>query len=94
MWRADMLPTHRGPPWLYLLIGPALAALIFWFLYSLQNKWSARIVWGIHALRLPAMIGSAFIVGKETMLAPSAYLTAIVVIVINLWMLARAGWDL
>lgn len=45
-------------------------------------------------LRLPALINGAFFAGTEERVVPAFYLTAIVVVMINLWMLARAGWDL
>ncbi len=45
-------------------------------------------------MRLPALISSAFIATAESGLTRGFYITAIVVVVINLWMLARAGWDL
>jgi hypothetical protein len=32
--------------------------------------------------------------GEGRVTPPSFYITAIVVVVINLWFLARAGWDL
>jgi hypothetical protein len=40
------------------------------------------------------MIEGAFLPGVDASLPTGFYLTALVVIVINLWMLARAGWDL
>jgi hypothetical protein len=51
-------------------------------------------VWGLHGLRLPALIRGAFFADASAVTPPSFYLTAIVVVVLNLWMLARAGWDL
>lgn len=89
-----LLPAERGPLWVWMLAGTAITALIFWALWSWQKPWIARLVWAVHALRLPALIGGAFFPSEETLLAPSFYLTALVVVVVNLWMLARAGWDL
>lgn len=83
-----------GPPVMYLLLGGGLAALIVWSLYSLQNVWITRLVWAVHSLRLPSLISGAFFAGESARFVPSMYLTAIVVVVMNLWMLARAGWDL
>lgn len=51
-------------------------------------------LWLLHSLRLPALINGAFFAGAEERVVPAFYLTAIVVVMINLWMLARAGWDL
>ena len=41
-----------------------------------------------------ALINGAFFAGADERVVPAFYLTAIVVVMINLWMLARAGWDL
>ncbi len=94
MMGAGILPSRFGPPWIFLLLGALFAAAIVWALYSLQNAWVARIVWVLHGLRLPALIRGAFIVNQASRMPPSFYVTAIIVVVINLWMLARAGWDL
>jgi len=93
MMRRGMLPARFGPPWIWLLAGAAVAALVFIGLYRWQNVWFARAVWAIHGLRIPALVSGAFF--DETARMPSGfYVTALVVVVINLWMLARAGWDL
>ena len=68
--------------------------MVFVGLYAWQNVWVARIIWALHGLRLPALIRGAFFVEAGARLPPTFYLTAIIVVVINLWMLARAGWDL
>ncbi len=88
------LPEERGPVWFWILVGVAILAVVFWGLWSWQNAWFARVIWALHALRLPALIEGAFFPAEGAALAPSFYLTAIVVVVINLWMLARAAWDL
>ncbi len=93
MWQAGLLPDTRGPIALWLLLGAAIVGLVVWGLWSWQNAWFARVLWLIHSLRLPALIGGAFFPGPEARLAPGFYLTALVVVVANLWMLARAGWD-
>ncbi len=92
-WRADALPPIRGPVHLWLIFGAAIVALVFWGLWS-EKKWFARIVWGVHALRLPALIGGAFFPAADARLPASFYMLALVVVIANLWMLARAGWDL
>jgi hypothetical protein len=94
MWRNDMLPTRFGPPWIWLVAGALIAAVIVVGLYFWQNAWLARGVWALHGLRLPALVDGAFFRAGETRLPGSFYLTAMVVVLINLWMLARAGWDL
>lgn len=94
MWRAGLLPAGRGPAWLWLLLGALVAGAIFLGLLRWQNVIFARVVWAIHALRLPSLIGSAFISTVEGGLTRGFYITAIVVVTINLWMLARAAWDL
>jgi len=94
LWRVGMLPTERGPVGVWLTIGAAIVLLVLWGLLSWQNVWFARIVWGLHALRLPALIGGAFLPAADSMLPASFYVFALVVVLANLWMLARAGWDL
>ena len=59
-----------------------------------QRPWVARAVWLVHGLRLPALVNGAFFAGEAARVVPAFYLTALVVVVVNLWMLARAGWDL
>jgi phosphoglycerol transferase MdoB-like AlkP superfamily enzyme len=94
MWRAGLLPAGRGAGWLWLILGGLVAAAIFLGLLRWQNVWFARVIWGIHSMRLPSLISSAFIATAEGGLTRGFYITAIVVVVINLWMLARAAWDL
>lgn len=94
MLRVGMLPTRFGPPWIWLLAGAVVAGLVFVGLYVWRNVWVARIVWALHGLRLPALVRGAFFAAPGAVTPPAFYLTAIVVVVINLWMLARAGWDL
>jgi hypothetical protein len=88
------LPRHFGPPWLWLVAGAVVAAAVFFGLYVWQKAWFARVVWGVHGLRLPALVKGAFFAGAAGLMPPSFHLMAIVVVTINLWMLARAGWDL
>jgi hypothetical protein len=94
MWRQGLLPIRFGPGWLWLLIGGAVAAGVVYALLRWQNVWFARAVWLVHGLRLPGLIDGAFFAGEEARMVPAFYLTAIVVVVVNLWMLARAAWDL
>lgn len=92
--RAGQLPAGRGPVAVWLALGAAIVALVFWALWWWQNAWVARIVWGLAALRLPALIEGAFLPSGDAGLSPSFYGAALLVVVVNLWMLARAGWDL
>ena len=94
MWREELLPARFGPPWLWLLFGAVVAGAIVYGLLRWHNAWFARLVWARHGLRLPALIHGAFFAGAEANAVPAFYLTALIVVMINLWMLARAGWDL
>lgn len=111
-----LLPTERGPLWLWLLAGAVIVAVVFWGLWSWRNAWFARAVWALHALRLPALLDGAFLggvaaagsggaspaagaadaarAGSAAGLPSSFYVTALVVVLVNLAFLARAGWDL
>jgi hypothetical protein len=94
MWRAGRLPSTRlGPAWLWLILGGLVAGLVFVALLRWQNILFARVIWAVHGLRLPSLIHGAFFAGVGA-LPPAFYLTAMLAVVINLWMLARAGWDL
>jgi len=91
--RAGLLPMGRGPLWIWMVLGAAVVAVVFWGLWWKQLVWLARLVWVSHALRLPALIAGAFFPDPTAGIPPSFYLLALVVVVVNLWMLARAGWD-
>jgi len=52
------------------------------------------VVWLIAALRVPTLIGGTFFPDPVQLLAPAFYGTALLVVMINIVMLARAGWDL
>jgi hypothetical protein len=94
MMRRGMLPTERGSPWLWMLAGAVVALLVFVGLYRWHNAWFARVVWAVHGLRVPALVSGAFFPEETSRMPPAFYLTALVVVMVNLWMLARAGWDL
>lgn len=108
-----LLPADRGPIWMWLLMGAAIVAVVFWGLWSWRNAWFARAVWALHALRIPTLLEGAFLqdaggagpgpspaaggdaaAAAAEALPPSAYLAALVVVLVNLAFLARAGWDL
>lgn len=96
--RQGILPEARGPAWLWLLLGALLAGMITYALWRWQHRWLAITVWALHSLRLPVLLEGAFF-GKAhafidtSQLPPSFYLTALVVVLINLGFLARAGFD-
>jgi hypothetical protein len=92
--RAGLLPVGRGPLWLWLLLGAGVVLVIFWALWSRESVWVARLVWGAQLFRLPALIGGAFFPAQSAAIPPSFYTFALVVVLLNLWLLARAGWDL
>ena len=98
MWRAGFFHASRlpGPSWMWLLIGGALGFAVFLALLRWRNVTFTRVIWAIHGIRIPALVHGAFFTTPpdQGVLAPSFFLTALVVVVINLWMLARAAWDL
>ena len=94
MMRRGLLPSRFGPPWIWMLVGGVVAALVFVGLSRWQNVWFARAVWAVHGLRIPALVSGAFFSEEAPRVPPVFYLTALIVVIINLWMLARAGWDL
>ncbi|HEX9582277.1 MAG TPA: hypothetical protein VF970_14330 [Gemmatimonadales bacterium] len=94
MWRRGLLPEGRGAGGLWMLIGAAIVAAVFWGLWRWQSVWVARGVWLIAALRIPTLIGHTFFPGVDQRLPAVFYGTALLVVMINLWSLARAGWDL
>lgn len=94
LWRQELMPADRGPVWLWLVFGAVVVALVFWGLWSWQNAWVARAVWALHALRVPVLIEGAFFPAAGARIPAGFYLTALGVVLVNLWMLARAGWDL
>jgi len=97
--RQGILPEARGPAEVWLLIGAFFALGIPYALWRWQHRWLALLVWGLGTLRLPALIEGAFFQRAHTgidtaVIPPSFYLTALVVVIINLAFLARAGFDL
>lgn len=95
MVQNGVLPTGGwGPPWVWLVAGAVVALAVFFGLLRWQNAWFARGIWALHALRLPTLMSGAFFRGTDGQIATSFYAMAIVVVVINLGFLARAGWDL
>ena len=93
MLQAGTLPIRFGPPLAWLVAGAAVAAFVFVGLYHWRNVWFARVVWVLNGARTPSLITGAFFAAPDRVTPSTFYLTALVVVVINLWMLARAGWD-
>lgn len=98
-WRQGILPEARGPAWLWLVLGAVLAASITYALWRWQHTWLVLLVWLLQMLRLPALIEGAFFARAHTgvdvaYVPPAFYLTALVIVIFNLGMLARAGFDL
>ena len=62
---------------------------------TLDRLWRANVISGFTVTQalLPALISAAFL-REPGVLPPAFYLTSLVVVLINLWMLARAAWDL
>ncbi|MCI0436700.1 MAG: hypothetical protein L0271_24135 [Gemmatimonadetes bacterium] len=93
LWRLDLMPLSRGPVWLWLGFGAGLTAFVVWGLWRWQHARFAQVIWLLHALRLPALIGGAFFPSGSSSIPSSFYLTALIIVLLNLWMLARAGFD-
>jgi hydrogenase-4 membrane subunit HyfE len=98
-WRQGILPEARGPAWVWLVMGAALAGSISYALWRFQHRWLALSIWALHALRVPVLIEGAFFQRAHTFvdasqIPASFYLTALFVVIVNLGFLARAGFDL
>ena len=91
--RDGSLPS-RGPVGVWLVAGGVLAGVAFWGLWSWRNVWLARVLWVIGALRLPTLLRGAFLPQEGAVLSPAFYIAALIIVLINLWLLSRAGWDL
>ena len=94
LWREGHFPTARGPALLWLLLGAAIMLFVFWGLLRWQNVHFARVIWALHSLRLPTLIDNAFFPSPQATVTPDLFLAAIPLVLINLWMLARAAWDI
>jgi len=95
MYRFELLPERFGPPVVYLVLGAVITILVFAGLYWAQNEWVARVVWAIQAFRLPPLVSRGFFYTLAVMrLPPPFYIAALVIVLISMWMLARAAWDL
>jgi hypothetical protein len=88
-----LFPATRGPAWAWFVAGTAIAALVIWGLWWWRNPWFARVIWALVALRLPTLVEGAFFGGGIGGVPRALYLAAAIVVLINLWALARAAWD-
>jgi hypothetical protein len=93
LWRAGVMPD-RGPIALWLLFGAAIVGGVTWALWRYRSPWLPRAVWALHALRLPAVLAGAFGLNAATGMPEGLWRFALVVVLVNLGFLARAGWDL
>jgi hypothetical protein len=95
MWRAGLLPfSPLGSPLPWLIAGAAVAMLVFFGILIWQNVIFVRVVWALDAVLLFPLIRYAFFAGADRPIPRSFYVVGIAVIMITLWMLARAAWDL
>jgi hypothetical protein len=95
MWRAGLLPFSRlGSPLPWLIAGAVVAILVFFGILRWQNVHFVRVIWALDAVLLFPLIRYAFFAGADRPIPRSFYVVGIGVIVITLWMLARAAWDL
>jgi len=95
MWRAGLLPfSPLGSPVPWLVAGAAAAGLVFAGILFWQNVHFVRVIWALDAVLLFPLIRYAFFAGADRPIPRSFYVFGIGVIVITLWMLARAAWDL
>jgi hypothetical protein len=95
MWRANLLPfSPLGSPLPWLLLGGVAGLLVFFAILRWRNVAFVRIVWTLDAALLFPLIRYAFLAGADRPIPRSFYIVGIGVIMITLWMLARAGWDL
>lgn len=93
VWRGGLAP-ERGSMLLWLLFGAAIAVGVAWALWRFRSPWLPRVVWGLHALRLPKVFAGAFGLDAATNLPEAVWRLALVAVLVNLAFLARAGWDL
>lgn len=90
-----LFPETRGPEWVWLYVlgigvPVAVVAALWWW----QNRWFARVLWAVVALRLPTLMEGAFLPKPDQQIGPGFYLAAGLVVLVVMAALARAGWDL
>ena len=87
-----LFPATRGPEWVWFVTGAAIAAIVVALLWWWQNVWFARVIWALVALRLPTLVAGAFF-GSELDVPQTLYAAGAFVVLVNMWALARAAWD-
>jgi len=93
IWQRGLMPPSRGFVGLWLGFGAVIVAFVVWGLWRWQHARFAQLIWLLHALRLPALIGGAFFADTARSIPPAFYLVALFIVLLNLWMLARAAFD-
>jgi hypothetical protein len=95
MWRAGLLPySPLGSPTPFLILGAVIAGVVFFALLRWHNVHFVRVLWFVHVVWLFPLIRYAFFAGADRPIPRSFYVTAIVAVMVAMWALARAGWDL
>ena len=94
MARRGLLGDRLGTPLFWLVAGALIVGGVFWALWSRESVWVARGIWLLGLFRIPTLIASAFFPLSTARVAPGFYVVALLVVLVNSWMLARAGWDL
>ena len=89
---AGLFPETRGPAVVWLGLGALIALVIVSLLWWWHSPWLARALVFVMALRLPGLMEGAFLEGAHGV-APGFYLAGGIVVLIVMWMVARAGWD-
>lgn len=90
--REGLFPASRGPVWMWFALGALIGGAIVWGLWAWQSPWLARGVWALNALRLPSLIEGAFF-GGDLDVPAGLHIAAALIVLANMWMLARAAWD-
>lgn len=93
LYGEGFFPATRGPAWVWFAAGAAIGAVVVGGLWWWQSPWFARAVWLLVALRLPTLIEGAFGSGGIEGVPQLAYVAAGLAVLVNLWALARAAWD-
>lgn len=95
MWRAGLLPySPLGSPTPFLVLGAIIAGVVFVALLRWHNVHFVRLLWVVHVAWLFPLIRYAFFAGADRPIPRSFYVTAIVAVMVAMWALARAAWDL
>ena len=94
VWKNGLLPAGRGSVWVWLALGAVIVAGIVGALWRYRTPWLPRVIFALHALRIPLLIDRTFFDRAAGEIPHAFYGAALTIVLINLWLLARAGWDL